>query len=900
MFSRHAKIGKEVVAYGSGWRGNGLTSAHERTGFQGVSALWCICLCLLAATVSNGAVHAQASQPPGSDAADAVVQHSFVFPRARRVDGFDLIVHAPQIRSWPGFERFAAMLAVELTPPDGSPARYATATVQGATEVDLADRVVRVIDPEVTNVRFTGAEVPEAYRAAVMHATRDGVLEVPLDLFLASVADDVLSNPPPPGFNVEPPAIVVKSKPTLLLFVNGEPVGSAIADTGLEVLVNANWPVFRTVGDKPRYYLLDRERWYVAKSLDKGWKPTRELPAGFTRLPDEPEFAAVRAAVPAKAVEGKAPPVIFAAVPTELIVTDGKADLEEIPGTGGLQFVANTESPLFKLEKQWYYLAAGRWFTTSKLDKGPWTYAAFPPHAFQAIPADHEVAVVRASVPGTVEAKMAALEALLPTKVTANVGDSPVVTVDFAGEPLFEPIAETGVSRAVNTSYDVLQVEGRCYLLHGGIWYEAPEATGPWTVAASVPDAIYTIPPSSPAYHVTQVTVASTTPETVTYSYPSSYSSSTYVVYGVPYYGTGWYYAPWIYGDYYYPYWGGAYGHGSWYNPATGGYGSRSVWYGPYGGYSYTQGYNPATGRYGFVETAWDGDEWGSHGETFNPRTGVGTETDRYYNADSNRSEMERTTSRGDEWVNTRRETDFDTGTSNVERETSRGGSSEMQRQRTEDGISSEGSITTGNGNEFDVSREWSDGERTSTITGDSGSITTETRRQNGNSVTAIEGSGGGQGLSVSGENGRTTIGQSGSGDIYAGHNGDVYKRTEGGWQEYENGGWQDVERPQRGEGGAGNGATAAQRPANQAGLREPGSPLASLGQQGQPRTMQELYGGARSGSLDRDYDARQRSQRQYQQRNSASHRGSFERGGGSFRGMGGGGFRGRGGGRRR
>ena len=73
-------------------------------------------------------------------------------------------------------------------------------------------------------------------------------------------------------------------------------------------------------------------------------------------------------------------------------------------------------------------------------------------------------------------------------------------------------------------------------------------------MAASVPAAIYDIPPSSPSYHVTQVKVDDSTSEEVVYSYPPSYSESVYVVYGTPYYGTGWYYYPWIYGGYYYPY----------------------------------------------------------------------------------------------------------------------------------------------------------------------------------------------------------------------------------------------------------------------------------------------------------------------------------------------------------
>lgn len=853
---------------------------------------------------STARADAQPEAPPvaKADAADPVIQHDFQFPRQRQVDGFDLVLHAPQISSWPGFERFAARMAMEVTPPDGSATRYATVTVQGSTEVDLAERVVRVIGPQVTHVTFTGGEAPAEYRAAVQHASRDGVLEIPLELFLASVADEVLAEPAPAGFNVEPPPIVVRSKPTLLLFVNGDPVGSAVPGTGLEVVVNASWPLFREQGDKPRYYLLNRDRWYVAKSLEHGWKETRRLPAGFAALPDEPQFAAVRAAIPAPEASGKASAVLFAARPTELIVIDGKAKLEEIPGTGGLQYAVNTDSPLFKLDDRWFYLAAGRWFTTRKLDKGPWSYTAFPPEPFKAIPEDHALAAVRASVPGTVEAKMAALEALLPTRVTAAVGDAPPVDVEFAGEPRFEPIAGTSVSRAVNTSFDVLGVASRYYLLYQGVWYEGAAPVGPWSVAASLPDAIYAIPPSSPAYHMTQVTIAAATQDKVTYSYPASYSSSTYVVYGVPYYGTGWYYYPWIWDDYYYPYWGGSYGHGSWYNPVTGGYGSRSVWYGPYGGYSYTQGYNPRTGRYGYLETAWDGDEWASHGETFNPRTGIGSETDRYYDADANRSEMERTTSRGDDWVKTERTTDYDSGTSTVERETSRGGSSDITRQRTENGISSEGTVTTGGGKQLDVSREWSDGQRSSTITGESGAITTETRRQNGNSVTSIEGSGGGQGLSVSGDGGRTTIGRSGSGDIYASHDGNVFKKTDDGWQEYENGGWQDVEPPRRNEGGPeAAGATAKSRVAGQEQLGSAGVGDLLGRQDRMGQANERLANRPETSQLNRDYEARQRSQRQYEQRRAAQ-RGAYQRGGGGFRGMGGGfrGGMGRGGGRRR
>ena len=188
----------------------------------------------------------------------------------------------------------------------------------------------------------------------------------------------------------------------------------------------------------------------------------------------------------------------------------------------------------------------------------------------------------------------------------------------------------------MNSGNDVILYNGTYYLAYDGAWYTSASPSGPWAATATVPDAIYKIPPSSPSYAVTQVVVQEATPTTIVYSYPPSYSTGVYVAYGVPWYGTGWYYPPYIYGPYYYPYWGASYGHGYWYSPMTGAYGSRSVWYGPYGGYSYSQGYNPKTGRYGYVETAWDGEDWKSHSEKYNPRTGVATETSRHYSANDN------------------------------------------------------------------------------------------------------------------------------------------------------------------------------------------------------------------------------------------------------------------------
>lgn len=848
---------------------------------------------------------------------------TYTFPQRRELDGYSLVLHAPQIETWPEFKSFSALIAIELTTPGDAEPSFGTARVTGATRLDMDRRIVIVDKPKISEVIFSGKSADEYEDVVAGMATRKE-LDIPLDLFLVQLADNVLSDPPPPGFNTTPPAIHVASTPTILLLVNGSPVLGDVEGSGLKVVVNANWPVFQAAAGKGPFYLLDKKLWLSAAKLDGKWKAASSLPVALSKLPDGDEYAAVKAAVPLKKSSQPIPKVIFTDHPAELIVTDGKIVLDTIPDTDGLKYVSNTKSPLFELDGSWYYLVAGRWFTTKSLTKGPWTYHPELPPTFEKIPKDHAMASVRASVPGTVEAKTAALEALLPTTTEVALDAKPPIEVTYAGEPKFEPIPNTQVSRAVNSGYDIIQYGSDYYLVYAGIWYVASAPIGPWTVTTTVPAPIYAIPPSSPAYNVTQVTVVESTPTKVVYSYPPAYSSSVYVVYGVPYYGTGWYYPPYIYGGYYYPYYG-SYGHGSWYNPATGGYGSRSVWYGPYGGYSYTQGYNPSTGRYGYMETGWDNDEWASHSETYNSRTGVGTETSRYYDEDRNKSEMDRTVQRGDQWVQTQRETNWEEGTSQTQRKTSGGGESNMKRQYEDGTVSSSGTITTGDGKTFNVEGEQTRQGGSSTITGAQGSANLETQRNNGRSVTSIEGSGGGQGVSMSGQGpGRTTIGQSGSGDLYAGHNGNVYKKTDDGWQKREGGSWNSVDTPERPQGDSGRaqaGTTATSREGagsisgnsrsisvsdylsdyqKQIGQADAKLSAAATGQRQRDQMNTQRQGGSFSGNqrrsdmsrLDRDYSARQGGSAQARQRSAGMQRGGMS-------GMQRGGMRG-GGGRRR
>jgi hypothetical protein len=359
------------------------------------------------------------------------------------------------------------------------------------------------------------------------------------------------------------------------------------------------------------------------------WTPAAKLPAALSALPDDDNWTSVRENVPGKSAEVL--PVVFVKdQPTELILTDGDPTYSPISGTGLLR-VANTDSVLFRdsANNEFYFLAAGRWFRAAKLN-GPWTAASLDlPADFAKIPDDNANAYVKSSVPGTADAEDAVLLASVPVSNTIDLETPANVPVEYIGDPQFEAIGTTGVQYAVNSAYTVLLVGGKYYCCDQGVWFVGNAALGPWDYCSSVPDAIYTIPPTSPVYNVTYVTVESSTPKTVVYNQTAGYSGEYVAANGVLMFGAGLLVGAIInnnHHDYYcYPrptlY---SYGSGAVYHHGYGGYHAAAHRaYGPYGGIAYGAAYNPATGVYSRGAHAYG--PRGSAGvrQAYNPYTGT-------------------------------------------------------------------------------------------------------------------------------------------------------------------------------------------------------------------------------------------------------------------------------------
>lgn len=506
------------------------------------------------------------------------------YPKVVQLNGNVLQIHHPVIDRWDRFRTVEGWIPIEVQLA-GSNTRYVGAVrARARSQVDLARRIVRLSDQEVLEVRFSNTAVPEAAREMAGHAVGKQPHNVVLDALLHALASDfeVPRQSPTPGMlNEQPPRIVVSEEPAQLLLIDKQPVAAPITGTGLEFVVNTDWKLFHqpVTGN---WYVLNRGAWQTHSMLATGgWNTTTELPDDFRLLALGDEWQEIREAYPARMPEQQPPPFIVSLEPTELVIIDGPARLAPA-GDEGLSYVTNTDRDLFQLDRRWYLLLAGRWFVADAL-AGDWAAVRDLPAAFGSLPESHPRTRVRAAIPGTVESVVSMMEAVLPRRRSVTAEEGAALSVAYAGTPRFESIEGTTLERAVNSPSYVFQHNNFYYLCHDAAWFLSRQPAGPWSPAHAVPDEIYRIPASDPAYFVTfvrPVAAQDDHPGGAWFEHNSGYlgefSTGVSVVQG-----TGWYYSPWLWYD---PVGRPVY----WSHPYT--YGWRMNGYGPHGNRFYYHG----------------------------------------------------------------------------------------------------------------------------------------------------------------------------------------------------------------------------------------------------------------------------------------------------------------------
>ncbi|NWF82702.1 MAG: hypothetical protein HXY18_02600, partial [Bryobacteraceae bacterium] len=602
-------------------------------------------LALLLALGPGGPVAAQQKAPAAAakPAAVSPVIKDPGWPRVYTNGTATLAVHQPQVDDWKDFKLLEARMAMELLPAKGAKKLLAAVHWEAQTDTNIDNRQVAIGDVKITRFSVPGLDEAktkemQALAVSLLPKKRDTIA---LDRILPYL-DKSRVTARQVKISTEAPPIMVSTRPAILVMIDGQPILGPIGESKLTFVVNTNWDLFK-VGKDGDFYLLNGLHWLTAEALEGPWKSASKLPKELNSLPAGENWNDTRKALPlSKENKSKPAPWVYVSLkPAELVLLEGEARFAPIQGTA-LSEVTNTKSLLFyhNPSKTYYFLTSGRWFRSQQL-RGTWDFASDSlPEDFRKIPASHPKSHVLASVPGTGEAADAVLLASVPQVAVINrkqaAGEAKAV---YVGAPEFKPIEGTTLQYAANTPADVIKVQDKFYLCQEGVWFVGSTANGPWEVADTIPQEIYTIPPESSKHHTTYVYVTNSGSETVTTAQTAGYAGMAIGVgIGVAVWGTGYYYPPYYYWGPMYPYpvyWGYpyySYGAAAWYNPATGFYGRGAVAYGPYGGYGRAAAYNPATGTYARRAAAYGPYQAGMAASFYNPRTGAWGGGYRYAN----------------------------------------------------------------------------------------------------------------------------------------------------------------------------------------------------------------------------------------------------------------------------
>jgi hypothetical protein len=474
------------------------------------------------------------------------------------LEGTRVVIYQPQPEVFEG-NLLEGRFALSAEPADGSgDPLFGTAWFEGRVDTDRDERTATVRDIEIIRVHFPDITPERATEAA---ETLTGWLAgqevaISLDQLITSIELAERRNLAVEGLNMDPPEILYRDSPAVLVLIDGDPILERISDDGLMAVVNTAFAILFDPTQSSYYLFAGEDLWYRSQAVQGPWEFTESVPSRIENLippPDEEAREQLAMAPESLTDEGVTPPeIVVATVPTELIATVGPTQFTPISDTE-LMFVGNTDSDLlFHTPSQdFYVLLSGRWFRSKEL-MGPWSWVASEelPETFRAIPPESQMGSIRSHVAGTEEAEEAVLDAQVP-QTTAVRRDDHSLEVEYDGDPQWEAIPETSLEYAVNTGTPVIASDQRYYAVADGVWYVANRPEGPWSVATVVPEEIYRIPPSSPVYHVTYVEIYESTPEYVYVGYTPGYTG-TYVHHTTVVYGTGWYYPPW-WGSYYYP-----------------------------------------------------------------------------------------------------------------------------------------------------------------------------------------------------------------------------------------------------------------------------------------------------------------------------------------------------------
>ncbi len=487
------------------------------------------------------------------------------WPReAKGADGTVITVYQPQLERWAD-NNLSGRAAVSVKRPGEKEPHYGMIELSARTEIDKSADLVTLSSLRITKSNFPGASKEEAekYLATLRAAVTKQTWPVSAQALQANLAITQARSQKGLPVKNDPPQILFRTAPSMLVLVDGEPQLRAAKGVAS---AEARHQHHRAHPAGP-----DLEDALPAGRSAAGGSRRRSPATGGPPPPCRRRWSRRARRWPRSSIRWRARTprasrrssrawcrrLIVATRPTELLQSKGEPQLAPIPGTQ-LLYMTNSPNDIF--------LAARR-ADLLRADLRPLVHREGAHRAVELRGGQVAARGFRQDPAGPPDGRRADLGAghaagdarrRSPTRfpqtatVQRDVQPSPVAY--DGGEPQWKPIDGTPLSYAPNTAAPVIRVDPKSYyMVQNGVWFSATAPAGPFAVATAVPAVIYSIPPSSPVHYVTYVRVYSSTPTTVFVGYTPGYYGTVMSTDGVVVYGTGYVYPPYVGAYYWYP-----------------------------------------------------------------------------------------------------------------------------------------------------------------------------------------------------------------------------------------------------------------------------------------------------------------------------------------------------------
>lgn len=192
------------------------------------------------------------------------------------------------------------------------------------------------------------------------------------------------------------------------------------------------------------------------------------------------------------------PRIFFSNQPAILLMFQGDPQLQPVvKNTPDLMFAVNANWPVFydATMQQYFLLNGDSWLLATDALRGPWLPAGNLPRGLSSLPPDENWAEVRKHVPGKQVSRPPAV----------FISAEPAELILTQGDPVYSPVAGTGLMRLTNTESALFLHTGdrQHYLLVAGRWFRAASLEGPWSGASTdLPADFARIPDDNPAAFV--------------------------------------------------------------------------------------------------------------------------------------------------------------------------------------------------------------------------------------------------------------------------------------------------------------------------------------------------------------------------------------------------------------